>query len=249
MKIVGIITILLASSLVFFSSCKTTQKVLSQAEVQALPKVLEYSRTGCRGKCPAFDFTVYEGGWAVFNGKRYTKYEGEATTQLTKEEFAQLQANCIKANLWDCESAYGLNIMDIPTTTIHFYEKGRDKEVSWRMRAPEGLPKLSNEICQLLYARDWIAGLEPDKKISMPVGTIHNEIIVQFKEKVNIEKWCAQYERFDLTKKKSLSTLTPLYLFRFDTAKMSPDKMMEMIKRDQKVISAEFNKRMEGKSR
>ena len=249
MKIAVIITFLLAGSLMFFSSCKTTQKVLTQAEVQALPKVLEYSRTGCRGKCPAFDFTVYKDGWAVFNGKRYTKFEGEATTQLSKEEFAELQANCQKANLWDYQAAYGMNVMDIPTTTIHFYEEGRDKKVAWRMRAPKGLPALSNEISQILYDRGWLEALAQDKEIRMPAGAIHNEIIVQFNEKVNTEKWCAQYERFDLTKKKALSTLTPLYLFRFDTAKMNPDKMLEMIRRDKKVTSAEFNKRLEAKSR
>ncbi len=249
MKIAVIITFLLAGSLMFFSSCKTTQKALTQEEVQALPKVLEYSRTGCRGKCPAFDFTVYQDGWAIFNGKRYTKHEGEATTQLSKEEFAQLQANCQKANLWDLQPAYGMNVMDIPTTTIHFYEKDRDKKVAWRMRAPKGLPTLSNEICQILYNRGWLETVKKEKEMSMPVGAIHNEIIVQFNEKVNTDKWCAQYERFGLTKKKALSTLTPLYLFQFDTGKMSPDRMLEMIKRDKKVTSAEFNKRMETRSR
>jgi len=248
MKISVVITFLVGS-LIFFSACKTTQKALSSAEVQALPKVLEYNRTGCRGKCPAFDFTVYKDGWAVFNGKRYTKYEGEATTQLSKEEFAQLQANCQKADLWNHQPAYGMNVMDIPTTTIHFYENGRDKKVAWRMRAPQALPTLSNEICEILYAKGWLERVKREKGITYPAGTIHNEIIVQFNEKVNTEKWCAQYERFGLKKKKNLSTLTPLYLFHFDTGKMGPDKMLEMIRLDKKVQSAEFNKRMETRSR
>ncbi len=254
MKIAAIVPFLLVGSLIFFNSCKitqkaVTQKVLTQEEIQALPIVLTYKRTGCRGRCPAFNFTVYEDGWAVFNGKRYTKYEGEATTQLTKEEFAQLKANCQKADLWSHRPAYGMNVMDIPTTTIHFYEKDRDKKISWRMRAPEALPTLSNEISQLLYDRGWLEPLEQDKAIRMPAGAIHNELIVQFNEKVNLEKWLTQYQRFDLVTKKSLSTLTPLYLFSFDTGKMSPDKMLEMIRRDKQVTSVEFNKRLETKSR
>ncbi|MEM1121715.1 MAG: DUF6438 domain-containing protein, partial [Bacteroidota bacterium] len=177
--------LLLIGSFLLFTDCKSTNKVLSSTQIAELPKVLEYSKTGCRGKCPVFDFTVYEGGHVIFNGKRYTKYEGQATDKLTKEEYATLQRNCQKANLWNKQAEYGMNVMDVPTTTIHFYEKNRDKEIQWRMRAPQDLPDLSNEIAALLVEKGWLVPAKKEMGIRLPKGAISNEIIVQFKKETD----------------------------------------------------------------
>lgn len=247
MKGIIIFAIVLTASLVFLTSCKTTNKVLSQAQIQDLPKVLEYSRTGCRGKCPIFDFTVYEGGHIIFNGKMWTKHEGQAIDKLTKEEYAALQTNCQKANLWQKQAEYGMNIMDIPTTMVHFYEKDRDKKIEWRMRAPQALPDLSNEIMQLIFKRGWVEELKKEVGVSMPNGAIGNEIIVQFKEEINIKRWCEKYSQYDMKLKRGLSK--KIYLVNFDTGKMPPDKMLDIVRGNLEVASAEFNKRMETRSR
>lgn len=249
MKLTILFAILLIGSLIFLNSCKTTQKVLTKEEVTALPKVLEYKKGGCRGKCPIFDLTVYEGGWMIFNGKMWTKQEGEATSQLTEEEFATLQADCQKANLWNKKPAYGMNIMDAPTTTIHFYEKNRDKEIKWRIRAPEELPTLSGKIMQIIIDRGWVEGLKKDTAARMPAGAITDEIIVQFKEKLNAKEWCTNYALYGLKVERTLSTMTPLYLLKFDAERTPPNKMLQIIKRSNKVASAEFNKRMNTSSR
>ncbi len=243
------IVILLVGSLLFLASCSTTQKVLTQEEVATLPKVLEYSKGGCKGKCPIFDLTVYENGWMIFNGKAWTKQEGKATGQLTKEEFTQLQADCQKADMWSKKAEYGMNIMDAPTTTIHLYEKNRDKQVQWRIRAPEELPTLSNKIMKIIIDRGWIEGLKKDTAARLPTGAITDEIIVQFKEKIDANQWCTQYALYGLNVKRTLSTMTPLYLLKFDAERTPPNKMLAIIKRSKKVASAEFNKRLNTSNR
>ena len=100
-----------------------------------------------------------------------------------------------------------MNIMDIPTTTVHFYEKDRDHEIRWRMRAPEQLPNLSNQIMELIYARDWVEPLKKETGVRMPHGAIHNEIIVQFKEKINAKEWCLQYECYGMLPQKAFINL------------------------------------------
>jgi len=247
MKVTIITTIFLIASLALLSSCKTSNKVLSQAQIEDLPKVLEYSKSGCRGRCPIFDFTVYEGGHIIFNGKMHTKYEGQAVDKLTKEEYVALQANCQKADLWQKQEKYGMNIMDIPTTTVHFYEKGRDKKIQWRMRAPQALPDLSNKILELLIEREWLEVMKKEVGVRMPNGAIGNEIIVQFKEETEIKRWCKQYVQYDMKLKRGISKKT--YLVHFDTGKMSPDKMLEIVRNNVEVVSAEFNKRMQTRSR
>lgn len=253
------IAIFLLVTIFFISSCKSSKKTvvqeltkpLTQTEIQALPKVLEFSKSACRGYCPYFNLTVYQDGHLVFEGKRHTKMEGFATDKLTKEEFAQLQTHCATADLWNRQPAYGMNIMDIPTTTVHFYEGGKDKEVKWRMRAPEQLPTLSNQIMELIFARDWIERGDSNKErgVKMPPQAIDNEVIIKFKEKIDAAAWCKKYERYGLISKKALSPRTPIYLMSFDTAKMPPVEMLEIIQGDEKVATAEFNKRIGSRGR
>ncbi|MEM6318864.1 MAG: DUF6438 domain-containing protein [Bacteroidota bacterium] len=240
---------LLLVTILLLSACKTTQKALTQDQIQALPKVLEFSKSGCRGQCPIFDLTVYEGGWMVFDGRAWTKHEGKATAKLDKEAFAQLQTDCERANLWDKQEKYSMNIMDIPTTTVHLYEKGKDKKVQWRMRAPQELAVLSNQIMEIIYAEGWLERTPKEKGIELPKKAIHNEIIVQLKKGVKPQEWCTKFGRYDLKVKRTLSTLTPIYLLSFDTGKMAPDRMLSILRKDDKVVMAEFNKRLEMKSR
>ena len=42
MKFTTVITILLIGNLIFLNACKTTQKILTQEEITALPKVLDH---------------------------------------------------------------------------------------------------------------------------------------------------------------------------------------------------------------
>jgi len=249
MKLTIIAALVFTASLIFLMSCNTTQKVLTQEEVAALPKILEYTKGGCKGRCPIFNLTVYENGWMIFNGKMWTKQEGEATSQLTKEEFAQLRADCEKADVWTKEAGYGMNIMDAPTTTIHLFEKNRDKQIKWRIRAPEALPILSDKIMAIIINRGWIEGPKKDTAIRLPNGAILDEIIVQFNEKLDVQEWATPYALYGLKIEKSLSTLTPLYLLKFDATKIPSNKMLALIKRSKQVRSAEFNKLMNTRGR
>ena len=244
-------TIVVFIFLLVIPSCKTSQKSLTEVEIINLPKVLEFSKSACRGKCPHFELTVYKGGWLIFEGKRFTEYEGKTTGKLSSKEYEQLIKNCREADLWTCEAAYGMNIMDIPTTRIHFYEADRDKEVKWRLRAPESLPKLSNQIMELVYLRNWVKPNTDmkNKGAKLSPGILDNEIIVQFKEWVDFREWCALYDRYGVASKRIISEQSGIYLIVFDTALMEPDRMLGIVRKDSKVKSAEFNKRIQPRNR
>jgi len=210
---------------------------------------LVYSKGGCKGRCPIFDLTVYENGWMIFDGKMWTKQEGKATAQLTKEEFALLQTDCEKADLWSKEAFYGMNIMDAPTTTIHLFEKEREKEVKWRIRAPKALPDLSEKIMKIIMDKGWIEKPKMEMQPNKPRSAIDNELIIQFKAPVDARKWCTKYASYGMKVKRTLSTLTPLYLMTFNSAKIRPTEMLQIVKKNDQVANAEFNKQMESRSR
>lgn len=231
-------------------SCNSTKNVLSADEIKALPTVLAFSKSACRGRCPQFDMTIYEGGWVIFDGKRFTEYEGKAHDRLTKEEYAQLLNNCRAADLPKYESQYGMNVMDIPTTTIEFFDSGQATKIQYKMRAPDALPRLSNQIMELIYIRDWVKRPNNLSKRGdkLPAGALENELIVHFNENIDINEWCQKYDRFGLASKRIISKSSNIYLLVFNTEQIPPAKMLATVKKDEKVQRAEFNKKLESRT-
>ena len=228
------------------------QKDLTAAQIRDLPKVLEYSKSPCYGTCPHFTMSVYEGGWTIFEGKQHTAKEGTTIVQLTADQLATLRQQFQAADLWSCEKSYGDRIMDIPTTTVHYFEDQRDRSVQWKMRQPAQLQTLDSQLMELVYAQGWVKKRTTAKDRSLqevPEVIIDNELIIQIKDKMDAKEWASQYKEYGLQLKKPISRTANMHLFTFDTKLIDSDKMMEMILADKQVSRAEFNKRLQQRTR
>jgi len=229
-----------------------TQKDLSEEEIRKLPKLLSYSKSPCYGLCPHFDMTVYEGGWTIFEGKRHTATKGIAIMKMEEEQLKTVLQQCNEADVWSADKAYGMRVQDLPTTTLHLYEKERDKAVKWRMRQPERLKKLDKQLMTFLTQQGWLAPIAKPKKeenTNRSETTIDNELIVQLRDKLEGEVWVEKYKKYGMHLKKPISKLANMYLFVFDTELVSSEEMLELILKDEKVARAEFNKQLQSRTR
>jgi len=113
---------------------EVVEKNLTEEEIRQLPKLLEYSKSPCYGFCPHFNMSVYEGGWTIFEGKRYTEKAGIAIMKLSKGQLDTMMMQCAQADIWSADKSYGMRIQDLPTTTVQLFQDGKDKSVQWRMR-------------------------------------------------------------------------------------------------------------------
>ena len=246
-------------------SCKTKQKAvvqqavqqavqkdLTEEEIRQLPKLLKFSKSPCYGLCPHFDMTIYEGGWAIFEGKRHTAKKGVAVLKMDKEQLDQMIQQCQQANIWSAESSYGMLVQDLPTTTLHLFEGGKDKSVQWRMRHPERLKQLDKQLMGFVTGQGWVATREKvakDRSANRKEVKIDNELIIQLRDKMDGTVWVEKYKDYGLHMKKPISRLANMYLFVFDTTLITADKMMELMQQDKQVGRVEFNKRLESRTR
>lgn len=260
-----ILTLVALSLIVLVAfSCKSKQKAITQpvqqvvqkdltaAQIRNLPKILEYSKSPCYGTCPHFTMSVHEGGWTIFEGKQHTVKEGTAIVQLSTEQLANLQQQCQAADLWSCEKSYGDRIMDLPTTTVYFFDNKREKTVQWKMRHPAQLQTLDSQLMDLVIAQGWLKKRETAKERSqqaIPEVIIDNELIVQIKDKLEAKEWAAKYATYGLQLKKPISRSANMHLFIFDTTLIDSEKMMEIVLADKQVARAEFNKRLQQRTR
>ena len=255
--------ILLGLSLlaVFVFSCKSKEKALTQQnlqknlteeEIRQLPKLLSYSKSPCYGYCPHFDMTVYEGGWTIFEGKRYTATSGTAIFKMSEEQLDTMLQQCHQADIWSAEAAYGMRVQDLPTTTVHVYEKNRDKAVQWRMRHPDRLQQLDKQLMAFVTAQGWVTPRKISKNEAgdkRSEAIIDNELIVQLRDKLDGTNWVEKYAKYGMHLKKPISKLANMYLFIFDTESIGAEEMLEIVLKDENEARAEFNKRLQSRSR
>ncbi len=242
-------------------SCKSKQKAqvesavkkdLTEQEIRALPKIIAYSKSPCYGRCPTFKMTVYQDGWTIFEGKRFTVVEDTLVMQLTPAQLATLTEQCDKADIWSAEKSYGMRIQDLPTTTVHLYEGGKDKAIQWRARQPERLKNFDKQMMGFVIEQGWVAprkGADKRKREVLPDVIIDNELIIQIDNTKEATEWALTYKQYGMQLKKPISKLANMYLFTFDVEAIDSKKMLALMKEDKSVKRVEFNKRMQQRTR
>ena len=257
--ILPLVGVLLA---LFAFSCKSNQKAqlapsiikkeLTEQEIRSLPKIIEFSKSPCYGRCPSFKMTVYQDGWTIFEGKSNTLVEDTVLIQLTPAQLDTLQQQCATADIWTAEKSYGMRIQDLPSTTLHLYEADKDKKITWKARQPERLKTLNKQVMQLIIDQGWVAPRKRSNKRKgegAPDVIIDNELIIQIDDTVDASEWALRYKEYDLQLKKPISKLANMYLFIFNTATIDSKEMLALMKEDEKVKRVEFNKRMQKRTR
>ncbi len=228
------------------------EKNLTEEEIRQLPKLLDYSKSPCYGFCPHFNLSVYKGGWTIFEGKRYTEKAGIAIMKLSQGQLDTMMQQCEQADIWSAEKSYGMRIQDLPTTTVHLFQEDKDKSVQWRMRQPERLKKLDDHLMAFITTQGWVATRETAKdrdRSARKEIRIDNELIIQLRDKLDGATWAAKYKEYGLHLKKPISKLANMYLFIYDTQLIDAEEIMKLMQEDEKVARAEFNKRLQSRTR
>ena len=70
----------------------------------------------------------------------------------------------------------------------------------------------------------------------------NQELIVQFKQEVNIEDWVKTYAANKMQKVKQVAPNMSYYVVSYDVATLSAKKMIALIKKDAKVVEVQTNK-------
>ena len=145
-----------------------------------------------------------------------------------------------------------MQVQDLPTTTLHIYQKEKDKSVQWRMRHPERLKKLDKQLMTFVTNQGWVAPRKTAKDRSVQDRKevkIDQELIIQLRDKLDGTTWAQQYKEYELHVKKPISKLANMYLFTYNTKLIDPSKMIELMQQDEKVARVEFNKRLQSRTR
>jgi len=161
--------VVLLIALTAFTSCKSKKEFIDQTEK---PTVLletrdslfaSFQRTACFGYCPVFELTIYDNGYATFNGKRNTDLQGFYTGQINEVDMKAIIDTAEQINFFEMEAEYDGKITDIPSA-ISLINKGGRKQVLNRYQGPKELRSLEALFDRLVKETQWQEATPPTQK-------------------------------------------------------------------------------------
>lgn len=205
-------------------------------------KVIEMTKGPCYGPCPVFTLTIYDKGIVSYKGERYTDRLGTYVKKLEKGEMERLLREFKNANLWQYKDAYRGRIPDMQSVSITYYEGSRKKTVTGKEIRPNSVKWLESLLDQVAQSNaGWVQKEAPEDNV--PDYLIPNELVVELADGIDPEEWAKSYVQADMLLEKRLND-TEFWVFSFDDGLITPDVMLEQVRMDKNVVSAEFNKQI-----
>jgi len=234
-------------------SCKSKEKLVEENKEEMETQVdgefptdlgniqLSYAKGACFGRCPTFIMEIYDKGYAKFKGKLYTEKRGLWQIKLTKAQLKNIELALEEADLMNKPSKYESNIPDLPRTTFLYYKGDIEKSVTGKEYLPEEVVSLSKTLDQIIESNSWIVidgefVEEEEPKVNL------DEIIVEFKKGVGLPNWFKQKKDLGIWLKGRVSEENNSWIIGYKRSDNKPEEILEILKNDESIKSAEFNK-------
>ena len=219
-------------------SCRTIK--LEKDPDKASP-IIVYSKGACFGKCPIFTMTVYNSGLVKFNGRRYTTMDGKHEMQLDKKQYVALVKKFRENRFWRFDDTYGMDLVDAPTVTISFSDKGKNKTVKGKSEFPDKLKELAEMLEDIIKDKNSWVMVDKPQRPNVKEEVIENQIILTTGDGMIMSRWLQEYKKYGLRLMKRIGNDNDKWLIRFDKNKINPKEMLKKIREDKYISNAEFN--------
>jgi hypothetical protein len=250
MKIKPILLISFILLALFISSCGSGKKVKGEK----LDGVLYSMKRGsCFGKCPVFDLQIMADGTAKLDAKKYNKINGKLEKKLSAEELAVLGAAFKNAELAKLDTVYPSLAEDLPLTILGQNIDGSFKKVRGNESMPDSYYTVTALMEGITRSEGWVIKekypeeVETETRETKPKEdmNIYDEIIIEPSQNIRLAIWLKDMEKYGVTLKTKIEGATNLWVIKYDRTQYEPYFMLDMLKKDPGITSAEFNKKVE----
>lgn len=209
---------------------------------------VKFNSGSCYGRCEVFTLELYENGLLLFKGKRFTDRPGVWQKSIDRRRTVALIDSFERADFENYPLSFRGQIPDAPTLEITYY--GEDKRAyptSFKDVAPPELELLTKQLRRLANLPDWRQVSEdiPDSDITPVAGSTREEIIVQLAAAVEAKAWVIAYGKQNVQLKERISPNSAYYIITADPNIMPAKALLERLRLDEAVLSAQLNRKVE----
>ncbi len=119
-------------------------------------EVLNFRRTSCYGRCPVYDFKIYEDGSCEIIGKLFFLVVGAHKAQLTDAQYAEVMKRIEDIDYFQLKAVYDdPYVQDVPASYISVRANGRVKEIKSRYQSPPKLVEFLTYLHKMANELEW----------------------------------------------------------------------------------------------
>ncbi len=235
----------LGLTLLLFTACDPALLLGPQASNASKYQLrASYYRGACYGRCEVFRLDVYDNGLLLFKGERFTERPGLWQKNVDRRRVTGLLDSMERADFENYPRAFVSQIADAPSTEVTYYDAaGRAYQTSFKENAPAELEAISAALRRLAELPDYrqVSDSIPGLQLLPQANQAREEIIVQLREGVEAASWVIAYGKQNVELKQRLAPNSPYYLITADPNIMGTEELLNFLRQDQAVLSAQKN--------
>jgi len=121
------------------------------------PVVITLDRTVCFGTCPSYSLRITGDGLVAYEGRRFVRVLGKATTTISADAVRRLVAEFERIRYFELQDKYTAMVTDNPTTTTSIRVGSRFKRVIDYVAGPPALQALERQIDDTAGSARWVS--------------------------------------------------------------------------------------------
>lgn len=242
MKIPYLLSVL--SIVVIMSSCGGSKYATKAVEGDT---EMMLKKGVCFGKCPVYTLEIKKGGIAMLDAKNNMDgMLGKYQKKLSKDQYNELLRAFGESEFVNFPAYYDSQIPDLPMVTIGYVAEDTLQITKGKEERPSSLMQLQFRLENIAKAQDWDLIEAYDRPVREAQEEepkyILSEIIILPKPGISLPRWFRSYEEYGVRVLKKIAPNQNYWLITYDEGKIKPEEVLQMIKADEKILEAEFNK-------
>ena len=245
---------ILAGALLLAAGCFVGCDVLqpSLRNVDNYQKRVSYHRGACFGQCPVYTLDLYDNGLLVYTGERFTDRQGTWQRTIDRRRAQSLLDSFQRAGFENFPRSFrsqsaGASVIDLAYTDVN----GRTYATSYTDYVPEELLELDRKLRALaemegyrFHADTLPASRSPYYRNGTGIPDKPAQIIVQLAAGVNPDAWVVKYADQDARVVERVAPTSPYWVIEANAARMPTADLIEIMRADAEVLSAQVNNRV-----
>jgi hypothetical protein len=216
------------------SACASKAPAVSETSSKTAPvtPLIVLTKGPCLGTCPVYTLDIYADGRVQFMPRFFTLEPDTAFACWRMEEILR----AFESAEWNAlAERYVEPISDIPLYTLRYQEK----TVTWNTRAPRVLYDLMALLDRYTAQEGWTEGREQDEE----EGTARpGELILQLRDQALLDEILDAHAEWGLTLIRKLDPQGRYLLVGFDEGRISPEKLMALLRQQSGVNMVSRNR-------
>lgn len=237
-------------TLILFFGCSGTKDVTRFKKDHL---ILSLEKGECYGTCSVYNVRIYKNRYAVYEGIMNVEKFGLYSKKLSKEEYKQLVDEFDKAGFFTFQDFYIYDEDNLPLITMQYRKKDVVKLVKGSVDRPQEVLDLQYKLEKLYKTEGWKLvkayepkyNYQPEQRHSIDGDQmILSQIIIEPGKDTHLAHWLKKYTDYDVQLVKKLSPDMNYWLITYNADKVSPNQIMDILKKDRELNFVEFNKRV-----